>query len=67
VSILKKRDLKSLDVAKERSGNMKMLLAVVILGWALLPIPGQMARAVDKDILLLHTNSVKGHLFPCPT
>jgi hypothetical protein len=64
---LKKRDLRSLDVAKETARNVKMLLAVVFLAWALLPIPGQMARAADKDILLLHTSSVKGHLFPCPT
>jgi hypothetical protein len=64
---LKKRLLGSLHVAKEMARNWKMLLVVVCLAWAFLPMAGPMARADDKGILLLHTDSVKGHLFPCPT
>jgi hypothetical protein len=44
-----------------------MFLAVLILTFAISPFPIQMAQGAEKEILLLHTNSVKGHLFPCPT
>lgn len=47
--------------------NMKVLLAFLILTLAIFPSPIQMAQGAGKEILLLHTNSVKGHLFPCPT
>jgi hypothetical protein len=64
---LKKRDLKLLEVAKKMTRNMKVLLAFLILTLAIFPSPIQMAQGAGKEILLLHTNSVKGHLFPCPT
>jgi hypothetical protein len=67
VSFLKKRLLRSLHVAEEMARSWKMLLVVLFLAWAFLPIAGPMARADDTGILLLHTDSVKGHLFPCPT
>jgi hypothetical protein len=67
VSILKKRHLELLEVAKKKARNMKMFLAVLILTFAIFPFPIQMAQGAEKEILLLHTNSVKGHLFPCPT
>jgi hypothetical protein len=67
VSILKKRHLRSLDVGNKMAWNMKMLLVFLILTFAISPFPIQMAQGAEKEILLLHTNSVKGHLFPCPT
>ena len=47
--------------------NRKMLLAFFILTFAIFPFSMQMAQGAEKEILLLHTNSVKGYLFPCPT
>ena len=43
---------------------MKMFLAFLVLTLAIFPSPIQMAQGAEKEILLLHTNSVKGHLFP---
>jgi hypothetical protein len=42
-----------------------LLSALVICTVFLSPAP--IARAVETEILLLHTNNVTGYLFPCPT
>ena len=42
-----------------------LLLALLIL--ASFPFFNQVAEGKETEILLLHTNSVTGHLFPCPT
>jgi hypothetical protein len=42
-----------------------LLSALLICAVFLSPAP--IARAIDKKILLLHTNNVTGYLFPCPT
>jgi len=42
-----------------------LLSALVICTVFLSPAP--IAGAVETEILLLHTNNVAGHLFPCPT
>jgi hypothetical protein len=67
VSILKKRHLRSLDVENKMARNGKVLLAFLVLILGIFPSPIQMAQGAEKEILLLHTNSVKGYLFPCPT
>ncbi len=28
---------------------------------------GTEAEAAEKEVLILHTNNITGHLFPCPT
>ncbi len=30
-------------------------------------LPGITAEAAEKEVLILHTSNVTGHLFPCPT
>jgi hypothetical protein len=42
-----------------------LLLALLIL--ASFPFSNQVAEGKETEILLLHTNNVTGHLFPCPT
>ena len=42
-----------------------LLLALLIL--ANFPFFNRVAEGKETEILLLHTNSVTGHLFPCPT
>ena len=42
-----------------------LLLALLIL--ASFPFFNQVAEGKETEILLLHTNNVTGHLFPCPT
>jgi hypothetical protein len=42
-----------------------LFLALLIL--ASFSFFDQVAEGKDTEILLLHTNSVTGHLFPCPT
>ena len=42
-----------------------LLLALLIL--ASFSFFDQVAEGKETEILLLHTNSVTGHLFPCPT
>ena len=42
-----------------------LLLALLIL--ASFSFFDQVAEGKDTEILLLHTNNVTGHLFPCPT
>ncbi len=64
---MEKRQLRSLEVGNKMARNMNMLLAFLILTLAIFPFPIKMAQGAEKEILLLHTNSVKGHLFPCPT
>ena len=64
---MKKRYLRALDVGNKMARNRKMLLAFFILTFAIFPSPIQMAQGAEKEIFLLHTHSVKGHLFPCPT
>jgi hypothetical protein len=47
---------------KKISGRLPALLIAALL-LSLSPI----ARAGETEILILHTNNVTGHLFPCPT
>jgi len=42
-----------------------LLLALLLL--ASFSFFNQVAEGKDTEIFLLHTNSVTGHLFPCPT
>jgi hypothetical protein len=42
-----------------------LLLALLIL--ASFSFFNQVAEGKEPEILLLHTNSVTGHLFPCPS
>ncbi len=42
-----------------------LLLALLIL--ASFSFFNRVAEGKDTEILLLHTNNVTGHLFPCPT
>ena len=42
-------------------------LLLVFLILASSPFFNQVAEGKETEILLLHTNSVTGHLFPCPT
>jgi hypothetical protein len=42
-----------------------LLFALLML--IALPLSNPVAEGGETEILLLHTNNVTGHLFPCPT
>ena len=48
---------------------MKKLVALLLalLTLAIFPLLNSVAEGKEAEILLLHTNNVTAHLFPCPT
>ena len=57
------------DLLKKTIPGMKKLgvLLLALLTLASLPLFDPVAEGKEAEILLLHTNNVTGHLFPCPT
>ncbi len=57
------------DLLKKTIPGMKKLgvLLLALLTLASLPLIDRVAEGKEAEILLLHTNNVTGHLFPCPT
>jgi len=47
----------------KRIYGLLTVLLICLLFFSLSPV----ARAGETEILILHTNNVTGHLFPCPT
>ncbi len=44
-----------------------MIPGIAFLVLATLSLFNSAAEAKETEVLLLHTNNVTGHLFPCPT
>lgn len=44
-----------------------LFLSFLLLALGNFSLFGLAAEAAEKEFLILHTNNVTGHLFPCPT
>ncbi len=44
-----------------------LFLSFLLLALGNFSLFGMAAEAAEKEVLILHTNNVTGHLFPCPT
>jgi hypothetical protein len=56
-------DLKAWIPGEKKISGLLPALLIAALLLSCSPI----ARAGETEILILHTNNVTGHLFPCPT
>jgi hypothetical protein len=54
---------------KSRLPETRRLCGMLLLlsAWSFFFFAAPSAQAGEAEILILHTNNVTGHLFPCPT
>ncbi len=52
-------------ILRIRPGLFLVFLLVALGNFSLFGMAA--AEAAEKEVLILHTNNVTGHLFPCPT
>jgi hypothetical protein len=56
-------DLKAWIPAGKKISGLLTALLICLLFFS----PSPVARAGETEILILHTNNVTGHIFPCPS